>query len=65
MKTDVIRFYQHDLYPEFSGIALHQTDGIWKKIEDCADTDTLERVKKKYSKAIYIETPLRDESFNL
>jgi hypothetical protein len=59
-----IRYYNHDLYPGLSGIALSLNNGeSWEIVAKKFSEKTLEDLKKKHPKAAILRTPLRDESF--
>lgn len=59
-----IRYYDHDLYPGFSGIALSLDNGeSWKIMAKKFSPELLDNLREKYPEADIVRTPLRDESF--
>lgn len=59
-----LRYYDHDLYPGFSGIALSLDNGDnWEVLTDQFSHKLLKELKAKYPEAEVVRTPLRDESF--
>lgn len=63
MMIKIIRYYDHDLCPRYSGIAVFDEQNNYSVFSGKFDASVLEKLKKENPEALLQNFPLRDLSF--